>query len=337
MNARQPARSTSNSKSSKGVHFESYLVDHQCVFKNMFILTDISFNVSLVKPIKLSIPKQTQNVSNPPPVKEQPVKPRPKPTTEPPPENIESPTVTNSNDNISQTIQNDNNEQNSQPKIPQNIQSTNSITQIELKANILFQKIPNNSVSIFYLKVNKNETWSIVPIENPSATVISVLKVNKVGSAVKFKTSHPNLSDVNVYSSANNSFYSVYETPQKNYEIAAVRFNKINKELKIRQFQAFVPVKDVMVSFQNASLLLNEETKNKIEMRPRPPKLKGGIPVLYFGGRIKKESIQNFILQTSDETVRFIFGKVDEETFVGEVYHPLSPMQAITIALASFK
>lgn len=60
--------------------------------------------------------------------------------------------------------------------------------------------------------------------------------------------------------------------------------------------------------------------------------------MLYFGGRVKKASIKNFILEDEDhpETARLIFGKLDEDEFRLDVGSPISPLVGFGIALSTF-
>jgi len=72
---------------------------------------------------------------------------------------------------------------------------------------------------------------------------------------------------------------------------------------------------------------------------PKPPKIKGGIPVLRFGGRVKMESVKNFILINinTPETNTLVFGKASPTQFIGEAMNPLTPLQSILICLTQFK
>jgi hypothetical protein len=62
--------------------------------------------------------------------------------------------------------------------------------------------------------------------------------------------------------------------------------------------------------------------------------MKGGVPVLYFGGRVKLASTKNHIL-VSDALPgdALIFGKAAEGHFIAEVLAPLSAMQGICLSL----
>eukprot|EP01013_Petalomonas_cantuscygni_P043891 TRINITY_DN856_c0_g1_i1.p1 TRINITY_DN856_c0_g1~~TRINITY_DN856_c0_g1_i1.p1 ORF type:complete len:355 (+),score=84.44 TRINITY_DN856_c0_g1_i1:105-1169(+) len=82
------------------------------------------------------------------------------------------------------------------------------------------------------------------------------------------------------------------------------------------------------------------------------PSLKGGPPLvlrntpptwhgetktfrLNFGGRVKKASVKNFQLESAG-VVHLTFGKVADDLFVLDFLHPLSPVQALSIAIPAF-
>lgn len=125
---------------------------------------------------------------------------------------------------------------------------------------------------------------------------------------------------------------------QTNLEIAAIAFKSQKKNtFNTRRFDAFISRKGVDIPASSTSVLLKDAT-TRLQMHPKPPKIKGGIPVLYFGGRVKMQSIKNHIL-ISDEIdgQQLVFGKESENTFIAEIYPPLSPMQGICLSLPHFK
>ncbi|EAY07581.1 hypothetical protein TVAG_333930 [Trichomonas vaginalis G3] len=120
-------------------------------------------------------------------------------------------------------------------------------------------------------------------------------------------------------------------------EICALDFKSSFKNVKpTKQFLAVIPeYRDDIPS--GYSLLKNDNLV--IKMMPKPPKMKGGIPVLRFGGRVKMESVKNHILVKPDDTDTniLIFGKVTESTYAGDAYYPLTPLQAFCLCLPHFK
>lgn len=60
--------------------------------------------------------------------------------------------------------------------------------------------------------------------------------------------------------------------------------------------------------------------------------------MLNFGGRIKKASVKNFILEDegNPEIVRMIFGKVSQNQFRLDMGEDIKPMVGFGIALSSF-
>ena len=60
--------------------------------------------------------------------------------------------------------------------------------------------------------------------------------------------------------------------------------------------------------------------------------------MLNFGGKVKKASIKNFILEDNDnpDNVRMLFGKIDDNDFRMDIGNPLSPFIGLAIALSAF-
>lgn len=60
--------------------------------------------------------------------------------------------------------------------------------------------------------------------------------------------------------------------------------------------------------------------------------------MLNFGGKVKKASIKNFILEDGNnpDNVRMLFGKIDENDFRMDIGNPLSPFIGLGIALSAF-
>ena len=118
----------------------------------------------------------------------------------------------------------------------------------------------------------------------------------------------------------------------------AINFpNIINQNTHYKNFDVYIPKTDLILNDNNNSNIL-KNLNNMIKLNPKPPKLKGGIPVLKFGGKVKMESIKNFILinLNQPENQIFTFGKVSENHFIGELTYPLSPIQALSICLTHF-
>lgn len=333
-----------NESTKAKLNYEPFLKDKRCRFKKLFILTDISLNTSMIQPIKLSIPKKTK-FSN----------------------NIEENTNTNytkeKESAVTSTSKKDNqiieyidekestNKNIIQKEIDYYVQDNKKVSEIDnnnrndnldiknilLSKENLFSPIPLGSISIFHMKIEKKNPVSVVSIENPTKEICSISKEIKKRSLI-YKISVNGKVITNVTLASHDSFYSTAKINNEEYEISAQILQKQSKEFKIRLFQAFFPKKEGKIVFNGTSSTLLENKNDRIEMGPRLPKMKRGIPVMYFGGRVKKESVQNFILETqNDGCAHFVFGKVDDETYVGEVYPPLSPMQAISIAVSHFK
>ena len=208
---------------------------------------------------------------------------------------------------------------------------------VEITKDNLYDCLSLGSSAVFYIHLDpkdKKNPKFISSLEKPNDMICNITRDRKIG-AFSYKVLIDDDVIASVFSNfSHNSFYAI----SNQHVISAVSFKKRNKKLKIRQFHAFIPKENVNVPSTNPSSLLNPDLNiSKIDMEPRPPKLKAGIPVLYFGGRVKKESTKNFILETKEDgCARLVFGKATDEMFVGEIYPPLSPIQAITIALSHF-
>lgn len=130
------------------------------------------------------------------------------------------------------------------------------------------------------------------------------------------------------------SFTTTYMNSPTPYELCALEFKSGLKSVKpTKQFTAVIPNE-----LEKQMSLLKAEN-DVIKMIPKPPKMKGGIPVLRFGGRVKMESVKNHILVSPDdiETHILVFGKVTETKYVGDAFYPLTPLQAFCLCLPHFK
>lgn len=60
--------------------------------------------------------------------------------------------------------------------------------------------------------------------------------------------------------------------------------------------------------------------------------------MLNFGGRVKKASVKNFILEDVDEpeNARVLFGKITDDDFRLDMTKPVNPVVGLGIALAQF-
>ncbi|OHT15987.1 hypothetical protein TRFO_42143 [Tritrichomonas foetus] len=205
--------------------------------------------------------------------------------------------------------------------------------QIEINKNNLLEPLKLGTNAVFYIHVDPKNPKFVSSLENPEKEICKISRDGKMGS-FSYKII---LDDQVIATTTSNFSHNTFISVSDKNEISAVTFQKQDKQLKIKQFQAFIPAPGTSVPASDSSLLLKGDVA-KIEMGPRPPKLKAGIPVLYFGGRVKKESVKNFILETHDDgCARLVFGKAADNRYVGEIYPPLTPLQAITIALSHFK
>lgn len=350
----------SGENSNSKLNFEPFLLDRRCCFKNFFISTDLASSDSMIMPIKLSIPKKPKqnniNYNN--------LNPEQREANEKA-NQIENTTtnnnsnktnekeIVNSTDFDSQNIDAGTKKENSNidknddkilneenvPKIVEKVYKNANLDNkiVHISKENLFEQIQIGSVCLFHMKINKKNPVSVVSVENPTEEICQIVKESKKRSLIyKILTNGDAIASVT--SSSHDSFYTTAKIGKEECEISAQIIQKQSKEYKIRLFQAFFPKKGQMIAFNSFSSVLLQNELDRIQMEPRLPKMKKGIPVMYFGGRVKKESVQNFILETrSDSCAHFVFGKVDDTTYIGEVYSPLSPIQAISIAISHFK
>jgi hypothetical protein len=119
-------------------------------------------------------------------------------------------------------------------------------------------------------------------------------------------------------------------------EIAAIRFKLAQKNTMVRRrFTAYIPKADAASPAGDSSWLLKHKDM-AVKMTEKPPMMKGGYPVLYFGGRVKASSTKNHIL-INDLEEMMIFGKAADGHFIAEVLFPMSPLQAICLSLVHLR
>lgn len=210
----------------------------------------------------------------------------------------------------------------------------------------LISMISPGSVSVYFVELfpqnSKNtESWRFIDSTTQKVLLIAQ-KENKLGNLTFYISSFNNPEHILVKLSSNftrSSFSAIFIS--NNIEIAHVNFKQqMNGTSSIRYFETQFPLlkqpSNESNSEQTSELFFSD---SEIKMRPKQPKIKGGRPSLNFGGRVKMESIKNFILVTDEDPEKnhFVFGKVTQSLFVSEVYHPLTPLQAFAICLTQFK
>ena len=137
------------------------------------------------------------------------------------------------------------------------------------------------------------------------------------------------------------NLYYTWTVEEKPCEISAVRIKSAqNSVTHTQQLIAYLsPIGEHIPINQSQSVLAGKSSSKVVEYVSKLPKLKDGIPVLHFGERVKLQSVKNFILvseQNMEEEV-LTFGKSTPNSFAGEAYYPLSPLQAFSLCLPQFK
>lgn len=208
-----------------------------------------------------------------------------------------------------------------------------------IKREKLFDPVPEGACASMniIIKDKKANTWEIVDCSTQK-TILTAERDSRMGSYTI--DIHPSTDPSDTLCSVKCNFMHTefYTVSKERGEIAAMNF-KVKKKSKmpIKFFSALIPRLGEMHRACDGSVLLKEPSK-AIQLFPKPPKMKGGIPVLYFGGRVKLQSSKNHILvgDGADANI-MVFGKAREDMFVCDVRAPLSPIQGISLALPHFK
>ena len=191
----------------------------------------------------------------------------------------------------------------------------------------------------FHMKAEKSSNWKIVDCKTNNVA-FHATRSGKIGSyTVKLCWSgKPTPVAVLTSNFTHNAFYANANVDGTNLEIAALGFKMQKKNgLKVRRFRARIPKPESEIPASDKSTLLKHK-EIAFNMKPKPPKIKGGIPVLYFGGRVKMQSTRNHILISKEmDGNLLVFGKASPKVFIGEFYHPLSPVQGICLCMPHFK
>ena len=349
-----------------GVEIAPEFEDELFHFKTFFAFTDLALNDSTIQPINLALPNRrpkTQSArpevappspappkdgsplgrrrflrpqvlnnateaSQPEPV-ERPSPPEPDPDPEPAREEDPEP---------EQPVAVD---QDEEPSPKQSTRVGWPPQMMEITEENMHAPIPEGFyVAVeFHIKAEKNSNWSIVDCKNNNI-VFKATKSGVIGSySVKISmVGRDAPAAVLVSNFTHSKFFAISKIEGKDLEVAALGFKMQKKNgLKTRRFRARIPqIGGEVLASDGSSLLKHKELA--FNMKPKPPKMKGGIPVLYFGGRVKMQSTRNHILISKQmEGNLLVFGKASPKVFIGEFYHPLSPVQGICLSLPHFK
>ena len=341
-------------------------------FKTFFAFTDLALNDSTIQPINLSLPNRrkapkTDSIDgaplSPAPPKDgaspgrrrflrpqvlngvsAPADARPAPVVAPPPAKVVEPPkhAEPQHEEVeerAQPVAVDQEEEEPNPK-----QATRPgwpPQMMEITEENMHRPIPEGYfVAIeFHMKAEKSSHWKIVDCKTNNVA-FQATRSGKIGSyTVKICWSgKPTPVAVLTSNFTHNAFYANANVGGTDLEIAALGFKMQKKNgLKVRRFRARIPKPESEVPASDKSTLLKHK-EIAFNMKPKPPKIKGGIPVLYFGGRVKMQSTRNHILISKEmDGNLLVFGKASPKVFIGEFYHPLSPVQGICLCMPHFK
>ena len=225
------------------------------------------------------------------------------------------------------------------PKKPEPLQQV-KITQENIK-----EHVSEGTTALFSLKLYPNkkniEKYQFID-ELTGNEIMFATKTSSVGSAGFniFLTSYPSQPIAILTSNFTRStFFATCDFLNTKMEICDIEFKSgFMGKAPNKQFTVYLPKEGEILKAKDSANLIKQQNQVNIYV-PKPPKMKGGFLVLRFGGRVKMESIKNFILVPPDdhENHIFVFGKVKEDIFAGDIMHPFTPLQAFCVSLSHFK
>jgi hypothetical protein len=313
--------------------------DLQISFKRRFELFDLALNDSTIRPLNLGRPRNRRSQAAP--RDREAIRLAPSRS-----ENVESvqatkqlPPMTQPSGFVSAPT----------PSLPPNTAvetlpcvisrlSEPTFAQIPMTIEDMFHPVPENCRVSFDIRIssdkgNRMEIADVVSNE----ILLSVTREGKIGSCtIKI---HAPQNESQIYSQIHSNFihshfHATTRADGTNKEIAAIHFKTQNRNSgNQRRLTAYIPKCGVAVPAGDASEFLKHKELG-MKMFEKPPKLKGGVPVLYFGGRVKLQSVKNHILVSEDAAGHLlVFGKAAAGVFVADVFPPLAPLQAVCLAL----
>jgi hypothetical protein len=212
---------------------------------------------------------------------------------------------------------------------PNNI---DKLTLVELTPENLFSPLSANAYSAVDIRVNnsKSGSWDIFDISN-NILVATAVKSSKIGS-LEIKIHMFGDTTLRPLARLHSNFTRLVF--HANAEIDGVKQNIAAVKLKLSKQQLD---NNISASIPSSSIPATDLLREKdlaIKLVQKPPLLKCGVPVLYFGGRVKMQSVKNHILTMEGSSEKIlVFGKAADDLFIGEFFHPLSPLQGICLSL----
>jgi hypothetical protein len=121
-------------------------------------------------------------------------------------------------------------------------------------------------------------------------------------------------------------------------EIVAIRFKLAQKNTMTRKrFSTYIPRAGATSPAGDCPYLFKHKDI-AVKLSEKPPLMKGGIPVLYFGGRVKSSCAKNHILtDEGGHADAMVFGKASNGHYIAEVLPPLSPLQAVCLSFVHLR
>ncbi|OHS97272.1 hypothetical protein TRFO_09549 [Tritrichomonas foetus] len=203
----------------------------------------------------------------------------------------------------------------------------------------IFDPVPKGSIVSFILIDNK-ESFDIFEDET-NVQLCKIIKKGKKIGASNFEIYDNDFNKIGYISSnfSHSTFVSkIIDSDNLEKEVAAVLISSQRSGLlQARQFEAYIPVNQSAIESNNSFSTLLPNPNLRITMKPKQAVLKDGVPVIYFGPRVKKMSIKNFVLMNSLNQRQMVFGKESSKHYICEVCAPLTLIQAISIAISQFK
>lgn len=325
----------------EAVGLEPALADDCCRFKPVLVFFDLAASDSMIRPIDLSRRKLTSTkpakhcyrVVAPPCIDEQLVKRKRRRYEEPVDcETRSDPplvTATVEEGEPDETVQ-----VSVSPSMDLALAPESRIISIDETG--LFEPIREGTHVIVEFRISKKG----IPLDifdcASGKVVLTAKKGSGMGYSVRICTNDDAQRQVAAVNATftRRAFWSTSGTDTSDREIAAINF-KVQKKtpVKMRTFVSYVPKEGTVIPVSNDSVLL-QKMESVFAMEPKMPKMKGGIPCMYFGGRVKMQSVKNHILvNQAGEGQYLVFGKARENVFVGEYYPPLSPIQGICLSV----
>lgn len=213
---------------------------------------------------------------------------------------------------------------------------------IQITLDNINATVPQGKSACFYLDVQQNEeSWHF--IDSVSKTcILKIYKDSKIKNMrfiVVDATNEHNIIAIINSNLTRLTFFATYNFD----EICAIDFkSQLTNNSQTRQFKGYITLDPSLFNNKTTNSLLIKRPQGAIVLKQKQPTIRNGIAVLNFGGKVKLESVKNFILmldeENNDDGFNILsFGKAHIRQYVGDLHWPLSPLQALCLAIPHFK